>query len=131
MSFVAFCFSMTVGAFWEIFEYAVDGVLHTDMQKDTMLFAIHSVKLGSGEDVTHIRNITKTVIYTADGATHTLQGYLDVGLTDTMKDVVVNALGAILFCVIGYLYLKRKRGVLAAQFIPVVECKGEATLDTE
>jgi hypothetical protein len=37
-----------------------------------------------------------------------------------MKDLFVNLWGAIAFCIIGYIYLKRRRMALAAQFIPRV-----------
>lgn len=120
-SFTAFCFSATVGVFWELFEFAADILLHTDMQKDTMRYEMHSVLLpGEGGGVTHVENITAVEIKTANGMSFTLSGYLDVGLFDTMWDLAVNLLGAALFCVIGYLYLKHRRGVLAPGFIPRV-----------
>ena len=121
LSFVAFCFSMTVGTFWELFEYTVDLLLHTDMQKDTLVQSVHSVKISENGELLHIADIAKTEIWTQDGVRFSVLGYLDVGIVDTMKDLAVNALGAILFCVIGYLYLKRKKGRFAKQFIPVVE----------
>ena len=37
VAFVGFCFSMTVGAVWEIIEYGSDKILKTDMQKDTIM----------------------------------------------------------------------------------------------
>ncbi len=122
ITFVAFCFSMTVGALWELFEYSVDMLLHTDMQKDTQLTGIHTVTLpnGTGERVTHITEIASTVIVTKGGERVEISGYLDIGLADTMVDLAVNLAGTLLFCVIGYFYLKRRRGALAAQFIPTV-----------
>ena len=33
VAFVAFCFSMTVGVVWEFFEFGMDQVMKTDMQK--------------------------------------------------------------------------------------------------
>ena len=124
-SFTAFCFSMTVGVFWEFFEYAADHFLHTDMQKDGYMRHIGSVLL-AGEDgaLVRIENISGVVIETADGGVFRLPAYLDVGLSDTMKDLAVNLVGAFAFCVIGYWYLKRRRITLAAQFIPRVrdEC---------
>ena len=58
-----------------------------------------------------------------------LGGYLDIGLIDTMKDLMVNFLGAVVFSIIGYFYVKEKgKGDFAAQFIPKVkrEKKDEA-----
>lgn len=120
-SFTAFCFSMTVGALWEIFEFCTDFFLHTDMQKDSFRNAIYSVRIpvGNGE-VLRAENITKVEIWTADGASFILPAYLDVGLADTVKDLSVNLWGALAFCMIGYVYLKRRRILLAAKFIPRV-----------
>ena len=120
-SFTAFCFSMTVGVLWEIFEFCADFFLHADMQKDTFLTGIHSMLIPDGKGgVFHVENITKVEIKVADGAIFTLPAYLDVGLVDTMKDLAVNLCGAWAFCIIGYVYLKRRRMLLAAQFIPRV-----------
>ena len=47
-------------------------------------------------------------------------GYLDIGLIDTMKDLFVNLLGAVLFSIIGYFYIKnRKKYKFAENFIPL------------
>ncbi len=127
VALVAFCFSMTVGAFWELFEYSTDAVLGMDMQKDTLLHAIHTVSLsGAGEGTVHLRDVTETVIRTAGGEEIVLAGYLDVGLADTMLDLFVNAIGAFVFCVIGYVYLRGASGRLARQFIPEVLDKKRA-----
>lgn len=46
-------------------------------------------------------------------------GYLDVGLLDTMKDLAVNFVGAVVFSIIGYFYVKgRGKGRFASRFIP-------------
>ena len=122
LSVVAFCFSMTIGVLWEFFEYAADSFLQTDMQKDVLRSAVNSVSIPNalGEKVTHVTDITKTVIYTADGRVIELAGYLDVGIADTMKDLFVNLIGAAVFSVIGYFYVKhRGKGHIAGQFIPV------------
>ena len=50
-----------------------------------------------------------------------LGGYLDIGLMDTMKDLLVNFIGAVVFSVIGYFYVKsRGKGRIAKMFIPEV-----------
>ena len=121
VALIAFCFSMTVGVFWELFEYSTDAVLGTDMQKDTLLHAIHTVSLSAaGEGTVHLRDVTETVIRTAGGEEIVIAGYLDVGLADTMLDLFVNAIGALVFCMIGYVYLQGASGRLARQFIPEV-----------
>lgn len=58
----AFCFAVTIGALWEIFEFAVDLTLGTNMQKS--------------------------------------------GLVDTMKDLIVDCIGAALGAFAGYAHLR-------------------------
>lgn len=121
LALVAFCFSMTIGIFWEFFEFAADTFLHTDMQKDVFRSTVNSVSLPNdlGEKVTHIGDIVTTTIQTASGEVITLNGYLDIGLADTVKDLFVNFIGATVFSVIGYFYVKhRGKGHIAGQFIP-------------
>lgn len=71
VAFFAFLFALGTGAVWEIFEFTVDSLFGTDMQK-TML---------------------------GDSS----------GLTDTMWDLIVDAVGALIISVLGYGYLKAKR----------------------
>ena len=122
LAIVAFCFSMTIGVLWEFFEFGADTVLHTDMQKDTFISVIDSVSLPNdlGQKVTHVADVVGTTVITADGEVIAINGYLDIGLVDTMKDMFVNFIGAVVFSVIGYFYVKhRGKGKLAGQFIPV------------
>ena len=50
-----------------------------------------------------------------------LGGYLDLGIIDTMKDLFVNFIGAVVFSIIGYFYVKnRGKGRFAKKFIPQV-----------
>ncbi|WP_242601748.1 hypothetical protein [Thalassovita autumnalis] len=37
MAFFAFCFAMTIGAFWEIFEFAMDQMFGLNMQKSGLM----------------------------------------------------------------------------------------------
>ena len=77
MAFIAFCFAISVGVMWEIFEYTMDQTFGLNMQKS--------------------------------------------GLDDTMGDLMIDALGAGLAALSGYLYVKRKQsGVIGhtiGQFI--------------
>ena len=71
----AFCFSVTIGSLWEIYEFIGDGLLGLNMQKFM-----------------------------------TAQGELLVGhnaLRDTMKDIIVDVLGALLASVIGMISIRR------------------------
>lgn len=74
----AFCFAITLGVFWEIYEFSFDGLLGLNMQK----------------------------AYLEDGTP--LAGRM--ALMDTMKDLILDALGALLTCIIGYISLKYKKG---------------------
>ena len=125
MAIVAFCFSMTIGVLWEFFECIMDQFFFLDMQKDTVVNTISSVMLDpkGGNHPTAIRNITDVIVVTADGTQHALGlgGYLDIGILDTMKDLFVNFIGAVVFSIIGYFYVKsRGKGRFARRFIPQV-----------
>ena len=125
LALVAFCFSMTIGVLWEFFECTMDQLFLLDMQKDTVVHSIGSVMLdpSGGNTPTAIQNITDVIVVTADGTQHSLGlgGYLDIGLLDTMKDLFVNFIGAVVFSIIGYFYVKnRGQGKFARRFIPQV-----------
>lgn len=123
MSIVAFCFSMTIGVLWEFFECGMDQLMALDMQKDAVVHSISSVMLdptGKNNRVL-IENIVDTIVVTADGRQISLGlgGYLDIGILDTMKDLFVNFIGAVVFSAIGYFYVKgRGKGSFATRFIP-------------
>lgn len=68
VAFFAFCFSVAVGAIWEIFEFAMDQLAGTNMQKPMF------------DDPS--------------------------GLTDTMWDLIVDSIGALVVSVAGYFYMK-------------------------
>ena len=131
MAIVAFCFSMTIGVLWEFFEFGMDQLFLLDMQKDTVVKNIASVMLdpaGLNHPVA-IRDIADVVVITAGGEEIPLGlgGYLDIGIADTMKDLFVNFVGAVVFSFIGYFYVKsRGKGRFASLFIPrVVEIQPE------
>ncbi len=106
-SIVAFCFSITIGVFWEFFEFSMDRFLGFDMQKDTVIHTISSVMLNpTGEnDPVVMENISDV---TVSGHDLGLGGYLDIGLIDTMQDLFVNFIGALVFSVLGYFFVKNK-----------------------
>ena len=110
---MAFCFSMTIGVLWEFFECFMDQMFLLDMQKDTIVHSIGSVMLdpAGGNTPVAIHDITDVIVITADGAQHPLGlgGYLDIGILDTMKDLFVNFIGAVVFSFIGYFYVKNPR----------------------
>jgi hypothetical protein len=125
MAIAAFCFSMTIGVLWEFFEWGMDSVFSLDMQKDTVLQTVSSVTLhpqGRNEPVV-VQGIQDVIVVLSDGSQRTLGlgGYLDIGLQDTMYDLLVNLMGAVVFSIFGFFYVKtRGKGKLARWFIPVI-----------
>lgn len=120
LAFVAFCFSMMIGAVWEIFEFSIDMLFNKDMQKDTIIHQITSVMLDPTRSniPVSISGINEVYI---NGQPLGLGGYLDIGLIDTMKDLIVNFIGAVVFSIIGYFHVKnRGKSKLAKMFVPVV-----------
>ena len=124
VAFVAFCFSMTIGVLWEFTEYAVDQRFGGDMQKDMIIDTVGSVELNpDGRNkplwITDITQSTITGKVKGEETTLTVDGYLDIGLNDTMEDMFVNLIGALVFSAIGAVYIKtRGRGRVAGAFIP-------------
>lgn len=123
LALLAFCFSMTIGVLWEFFEFSMDYFLKFDMQKDMILHMVSSVMLdpnGANHPVV-IRDIADVMIVHSDGTRELLGlgGYLDVGLYDTMKDLFVNFIGAVVFSVIGFFYARgRGKKSVVSLFVP-------------
>lgn len=76
VAFFAFCFAMTIGSVWEIYEYASDTLLGTNMQK----YALEAGVLLQGNEA----------------------------VSDTMEDIIVDGLGALVASTIGYISMKYK-----------------------
>ena len=76
----AICFAVTLGVFWEIYEFTFDGILGLNMQKFML------------EDGTQLIG--------------------RAALQDTMKDLIVDCLGAFIMSFVGYLSLKYKTGLI-------------------
>ena len=118
VAIVAFCFSMTIGVLWEFFECAMDLFFGQDMQKDTIVHAFSSVMLDP-EGANHPIRVSGIYDVAVNGQSLGLGGYLDIGLLDTMKDLFVNFVGAVIFSAVGYIYIRnRGKSSIAARFIP-------------
>ena len=119
LALVAFCFSMTIGVLWEFFEFGMDFFFHTDMQKDTIVHNIYTVALDvtRSNKVVAVKGITDVAV---NGESLGLGGYLDIGIIDTMKDLFVNFIGAVVFSVAGFFYArtKGKKKSMALGFVP-------------
>lgn len=138
VALVAFCFSMTIGVMWEFFEFGMDYVFKTDMQKDDIVQTISTINLdpdGKNKPVV-VNNIQRTIIQSKDKDGNIVEnviegGYLDLGVIDTIQDLMVNFVGAVVFSIIGLLYIKNRDGYkFAENFIPVMR-KTKKSVDTE
>lgn len=113
---------MTIGVCWEFFEYGADKILNTDMQKDELITSISSVEFDPFQEnkAKMIKGINKTILYDENNEELiTIEdGYLDIGLNDTMEDLWVNFIGASIYSILGYFYIKnRDKYSLASKFI--------------
>lgn len=121
LAIVAFCFSMTVGVLWEFFEFFMDTHFAMDMQKDWVVHTVNSVMFDPDglNRVVHVP--IESLVVNGEDWIAKYGGYIDIGLIDTMKDLIVNFIGAVIFSIIGFFYVKsRGKGKLASQFIPKV-----------
>ena len=132
VALVSFCFSMTIGVLWEFFEFGADVLFLTDMQKDTVVTNISSVLLNP-EPINKsiiIKDITETVV---NGQSLGINGYLDIGLYDTMKDLFVNFVGAVTFSLFGFFYTKYsgRRGKKLVEGLKITKDLKEISSDTD
>ena len=105
---LGFCFSITVGAVFEIYEYSMDNIFKIDMQKDMFVNNIYTSKYDKNErKIKKCKNIEKTVIYYDKNELFTIDGYLDLGINDTMKDLIVNLFGSIMGSMYFYCYKEK------------------------
>lgn len=121
VSLFVLCFSMTISTMWEFNEYGIDKVFKTDYQKDTYVNTISSVnfdKSKNGKPVV-IKDVSKTIMYDKKGRELAVieAGYLDIGLNDTMGDLLVNFIGAFLYAYLTYQYLKKHKPNIASKLI--------------
>lgn len=124
LAITAFCFSMTIGVLWEFLEFGIDQVFLADTQKDFIVTSFASTRLGGGDPIV-IKDIVETIITTESGQVLEINGYLDIDIIDTMKDLFVNFIGALCFSIIGFFYVKhRGTGKIASQFIPQISMEG-------
>lgn len=87
-----FSFAMMTESIWEIFEFSMDRVIGTDMQKDTVIRNINSTYLS--ENI----YVDKVMVNDIDFMDR-YGGYLDIGLYDTIGDMVCACIGSIIFII--------------------------------
>jgi hypothetical protein len=94
-------FSLAIATLWEIFEYGVNTILGFDMMEDAFVTQINSYLLaGTHNSAVHLDNITQTVVHYGNGKTYAFSGYLDLGLIDTLGDMMICTIGAIVFAIV-------------------------------
>ena len=112
LAITAFCFSMTIGILWEFIELSADKLFLLDMQKDTIVNQISSVSLdptNSNIPIT-VKDIQDVILVTGSGEVPLgLGGFLDIGLYDTMGDLFVNFIGAVVFSVVAFFECKSEK----------------------
>lgn len=89
----ALCFSISVSAVWEFAEFGADQFLGMDMQSDRIVHSIRSYSIGTGVGITGIIEQIHTV--SVNGKLLPINGYLDIGLMDTMLDMLLESGGAL------------------------------------
>ena len=85
-----------------------DNILKLDSQNDRYIDEINTIALDPKNEgnIVSIKNIGYTVLYDKNNnQLIKLDGYLDIGLHDTMKDLIVNTLGMITFIIFEYIYI--------------------------
>ena len=121
LAIASLCFSVTVGVMWEFFEFSMDRIFLSDMQKDEIVETISTVTLDETKSnkPVRIRDIDKTIIINKKGEQTEIDGYLDIGLYDTTEDLFVNFVGAFIFSVFGFFYVyNRDDKAFIKHFIP-------------
>ena len=130
VAFVAFCFSMTVGVLWEFFEFSMEYFFRIDMQRDFIYNTIATtnrvINPSGANSAVVVENVRSVITGTVNGVPQTFEydGYLDIGIKDTMKDLMVNCVGAIVFSILGVFYIKG-RGHVAEKFMPTLKTEEE------
>lgn len=116
LAIVSFTFSMTIGVLWEFFEFSMDQLFAMDTQKDTLITSIHSAGVDEILPPFEENDIHEV---TVNGKVISDQGYIDIGLIDTMEDLFVNFVGAATFSLFSYFYARNKeRFTFLQNFIP-------------
>ncbi len=109
----SFCLTITVLVLWECFEFTMDKVFLTDMQKDTVIKEITSVNLNEDKANKPVKITIDKLIINDEDWINKYGGYIDIGLNDTMHDLFDGLFGAGIISLFSYEYLKKKGKVYA------------------
>lgn len=104
LALVIFSMAMMAEGMWEICEFGIDRLFDRDMQKDTIVSKITSTYFSPRGDKPVVMYIDDVVV---DGVSFSDRygGYLDIGLYDTMEDMICALCGSVLFILI----IKKRR----------------------
>ncbi len=104
----AISFSLAIAVLWEIFEYTATAIFGLDLMADSYISGIASYLLsGTHSEAVELNGITQTIIYYGEGSTYVINGYLDIGLIDTLTDMIICTVGAVFFCILSFVgYIK-------------------------
>lgn len=126
-AFCAFFFSVAISGLWELWEFTSDSLFHTDMQKDTILYNLPPSYVFSeelGGKIGELVPVDDVQIIINGNFSDPLPFYVDLGLIDSMKDVLVETAGAAIYTLI-YVFARGKHFV----FLPA-EKANAPILDT-
>ena len=93
----AFCFALACGALWEVFEFAGDYLLGMNMQKSV-----------------YVTDVAELAPYI-----NRWGRFMDPGLLDSMKDLIVDSIGALVAVIGGYIYSARVKD--SKEFLQEIE----------
>lgn len=91
-------FTMMIASFWEIMEFTIDRLVGSDMQKDTVITKVTSSLL-SKDDVLTSKVVDKATLNNID-LVKEYGGYIDIGLYDTIEDLIFGLFGAVIYIII-------------------------------
>ena len=105
---ISFYFTITVLTFWECIEFGCDKFLGTDTQKDTIVTEINSSEFTRKNKGTDKYIKIDTLIVNNQDWNEKYGGYLDIGLHDTMYDLLNGIIGAFFYSIVRYYNTKNK-----------------------
>lgn len=97
-----FSFAMMIASLWEIAEFSIDRLFDVDMQKDTVINEVNSMLLSDNGNI-----VVKNKISSMTIGKYIVNGYLDIGLYDTINDMVCAIIGSLIFII--YIFYKEKK----------------------
>jgi len=94
------CFSVTIAALWEFAEFFMDILFGMDMQDDIVIHGFTSYLLGSDIGITG--SVSDIFHVAVNGTPLPVDGYIDIGLIDTMLDMLLESIAAAGTCILLY-----------------------------